>query len=197
MIKNRLMLIMFGLLLVLSAFIYFQNKKVQEYKNSWSVSENNYKAANGINIEYKLTVEQLEASLDSLDKKLLLASKDLGLKKSKIKSMMIIIDSLSKKDTIQINDTIFVENFKLDTIIGDRWVNTKMSLAYPNKISFETKVYNERNIFWSNKRESINPRSKVFFIRWFQKKQTVVEIKIKDLNPYLKVSEFKYNTIIK
>ena len=33
---------------------------------------------------------------------------------------MIIIDSLSIKDTVRFTDTIFVRNLKVDTIIGDK-----------------------------------------------------------------------------
>ena len=70
-------------------------------------------------------------------------------------------------------------------------------MEYPSRIIITDSVLNIKNIAWSNRRETIGPPKKFFICRWFQKKQTVVEILIEDLNPYFKTKEFKYNTIIK
>jgi hypothetical protein len=75
---------------------------------------------------------------------------------------MIIIDSLKKQDTIRLKDTIFVKDLKIDTIIGDKWIKKKLKLRYPNIIIIDEEIYNEKNISWSNKRETINPPYKFF-----------------------------------
>lgn len=190
-----------GILLILSiiggVLIYFTNKSNKELKQNWSISENNYKASDRKNIAYELTIDQLKLSEDSLNTKLLDTSKKLGVKNSKINSLMIIIDSLNKIDTIKFRDTIFVANLKVDTIIGDKWIKKKLHLEYPNVIIIDEEIYSEKSIVWSNKRETINPPKKFFLCRWFQAKQTIVEIKIVDANPYFKTREFRYITVIK
>ena len=130
----------------LSVTAYFQFKKNSELKNSWSISENNYKASNRKNLEYRVSIDQLNKSNDSLDKKLISFAKRNKLKDSKINSLMIIVDSLRKKDTVVFKDTIFVKNLSVDTIIGDKWIRKKLKLMYPNKIEINEEIYNEKNI---------------------------------------------------
>lgn len=196
-IKNYVIIILILISLIGGVVSYITIKSNRSLRDNWSVSENNYKASNQKNLAYQLTVEQINNSKDSLDKKLVEFKKRNGLKDSKINSLMIIIDSLRKQDTIRLKDTIFVKDLKIDTIIGDKWIKKKLKLRYPNIIIIDEEIYNEKNISWSNRRETIDTPKKFFLCRWFQKKQTVVEIKIEDLNPYFKTKEFKYNTIIK
>ena len=120
MIKNYLIISMILAIIALSLISYFQKKRTDELRNSWSISENNYKASNKKNLAYQLTIKQLELSKDSLDIRLIEFKKRLKLKDSKINSMMIIIDSLRKQDTVEFRDTIFVKDLKIDTIIGDK-----------------------------------------------------------------------------
>lgn len=197
MIKNYILLGLIILLLISGVFMYFTVRSNIELKNNWSISENNYKASNRKNLSYKLTIKQMNLSKDSDDIKMLEFKDRLKLKDSKIASLMHLVEVGGKVDTIITIDTLFVENLKLDTIIGDKWIQNRLQLQYPGTIIITDSMYNEKNIVWSNIRETIDPPKKFFICRWFQKKQTVVEIKIEDLNPYFKTREFKYNTIIK
>ena len=146
MIKNYLIVAMILIIATLSVTAYFQFKKNSELKNSWSISENNYKASNRKNLEYSVSIDQLNKSNDSLDKKLISFAKRNKLKDSKINSLMIIVDSLRKKDTVVFKDTIFVKNLSIDTIVGDKWIKKKLKLRYPNKIEINEEIYNEKNI---------------------------------------------------
>lgn len=197
MIKNYILIALSILVLIGGIFIYSTIKSNEDLKSKWSQSENNYKASNKKNLAYQLTLEQMKLSSDSLDIKLNEFKKKNGLKDSKINSLMIIIDSLKKQDTIRFTDTIFVKDLKIDTIIGDKWIKKKLKLRYPNIITIDEEVYNEKNISWVNRRETIDPPKNFFLCRWFQPRHTIVEITIQDLNPYFKTKEFKYNTIIK
>ena len=119
-IKNYAIIILIIIASIFGAISYIEYQNNIEFKNKWSVSENNYKASNQKNLAYQLTIEQLSNSKDSLDKKLVEFKKRNGLKDSKINSLMIIIDGLRKQDTIRLKDTIFVKDLKIDTIIGDK-----------------------------------------------------------------------------
>ncbi len=197
MINKTLIVITVSVLLIFGIYVGVVNDKIDDVKNKWSVSENNYKASLKKNIAYQLTISQLNKSADSLDIKLSKFKKELNIKDSKINALMIILDSIKNQDSIIFRDTIFVKNLKLDTVLGDRWIKKKLKLRYPGTIIIDEEIYNEKSIVWSNKREIVGDSSKIFFIRWFQPKQTIVEITVKDENPYFKNKEFKYNTIIK
>ena len=197
MIKNYLIIFLSVIMIGLGVFGYISYNNNIKLRNDWSQSENNYKASNEKNLSYQLTLEQMKLSSDSLDIKLNEFKKKNGLKDSKINSLMIIIDSLKKQDTIRFTDTIFVKYLKIDTIIGDKWIKKKLKLRYPNIITIDEEIYNEKNISWVNRRETIDPPKNFFLCRWFQPRHTIVEITIQDLNPYFKTKEFKYNTIIK
>ena len=196
-IKDYIIITILVILSALSLIVFVQNKAIKSINSNWIVSENNYKASNQKNLSYQLTIEQMKLSNDSLDKGLTKFIKDNKLKDSKIKSLMAIVEKGGRSDTINSVDTLFVKDLKLDTIIGDKWIKSRLQLEYPGKIIITDSIFNIKNIAWSNNRETIDPPKKFFLWRWFQKKQTVVEIKIEDLNPYFKTKEFKYNTIIK
>lgn len=67
-----------------------------------------------------MSLEQMKLSNDSLDKILIEFKNKNKLKDSKIKSLMTIVELGGKSDTINLIDTVFVENLKLDTIVGDQ-----------------------------------------------------------------------------
>ena len=196
-IKNYAIIILILISLIGGVVSYITIKSNRNLRDNWSVSENNYKASNKKNLAYQISLEQMKLSSDSLDKILIEFKNKNKLKDSKIKSLMTIIESGGKSDTINLIDTIFVKDLKLDTIVGDQWIQSRLQLEYPSRIIITDSVLNIKSIAWSNRRETIDPPKKFFICRWFQRKQTVVEILIEDLNPYFKTKEFKYNTIIK
>lgn len=67
-----------------------------------------------------MSLGQMKLSNDSLDRILIEFKNKNKLKDSKIKSLMTIVELGGKSDTINLIDTIFVENLKLDTIVGDQ-----------------------------------------------------------------------------
>ena len=196
-IKNYAIIILILISLIGGVVLYITIKSNRSLRDNWSVSENNYKASNKKNLAYQISLEQMKLSSDSLDRILIEFKNKNKLKDSKIKSLMTITESGGKSDTINLIDTIFVKDLKLDTIVGDQWIQSRLQLEYPSRIIITDSVLNIKNIAWSNRMETIDPPKKFFICRWFQRKQTVVEILIEDLNPYFKTKEFKYNTIIK
>jgi hypothetical protein len=49
----------------------------------------------------------------------------------------------------------------------------------------------------NNKKEYNKKPSKIFFIRWFQKKHLVTEVNVEERNPYIKSKENKFIKINK
>jgi hypothetical protein len=93
-------------------------------------------------------------------------------------------------------DTIFVENFKMDTTLVDKWYKLDMSMSYPSTISVAPTFNSERYIIVNTRKEIIGKPSKIFFIRWFQKKHRILEVNVEEKNPYIKVKQQKFIKVL-
>jgi hypothetical protein len=189
------------LILMLGAgYLLYTNKQLREKYNTSVENVKAYDAQLGglkdDNRVFKLTVEQLNYFNDSIVKKLNESRKELGIKDKHIQQLQYELLIASKTDTITMPDTIFVNNFKLDTIVGDKWVKTHLHMKYPSTIALKPEVTLERHTFINGKRETVNPPKKFFLLRWFQKKHTVVEVTTRELNPYVEEKIQKYIQII-
>lgn len=152
---------------------------------------------NNSNKVFKLTIDQLNYFKDSILIKMNEVRKELNIKDSKIKQMQYKLSHVEKPDSVILKDTIFVESFKLDTIIGDEWTNTHLIMKYPNYIKFTPKFKLESFLFVESKKETVNPPKKFFLFRWFQKKHTVLNVTVKENNPYVETDEQRFVEIIK
>ena len=152
---------------------------------------------NNSNKVFKLTIDQLNYFKDSILIRMNEVRKELNIKDSKIKQMQYQLSHIEKPDSIILKDTVFVESFKLDTIIGDEWANTHLIMKYPNYIKFTPKFKLESFLFVESKKETVNPPKKFFLFRWFQRKHTVLNVTVKESNPYVETDEQKFVEIIK
>lgn len=147
---------------------------------------------------YKLTIDQLEYYKDSVLMELDEVRKELGIKDKKLQAMQYVGSSFVKADTVVLKDTIFKEvDFKLDTLLGDKWCKVQLGLRYPAEIAVKPEFRSEKYIVVSSKRETINPPKKFFLLRWFQKRHTVLHVDVVEKNPYVENQNSKYIEIIK
>lgn len=188
--------ILVGLLAVSTYTLYNRN---QALKEEISVSISNQKAFITENTSlkeenrvFKFTVEQLNYYNDSILQKMNDVRKELKIKDNKLKSLSYINSVIEKRDTIIFNDTIFIENIKIDTIIEDKWYSMKLDLEYPNRIITEPSFISEKYIVVSRKKETINPPKKFFISRWFQRKHWIMEVNVVEKNPYIKESNNRF-----
>ena len=152
---------------------------------------------NNSNKVFKLTIDQLNYFKDSILIKMNEVRKELNIKDSKIKQMQYKLSHIEKIDSLTLPDTIFVNSFKLDTIIGDEWANTHLIMKYPNYVKLTPKFKLESFLFVESKKETVNPPKKFFLFRWFQKRHTVLNITVKENNPYVETDKQKFIEIIK
>lgn len=200
MIKYKIITI---LLLFFIGSIYTFIDSYFEYKREHELKVINYKALNA-NIDslkhhnriLYYSVEDLEYSNDSITKELLKTKEELKIKDSRIKSLYYIKSKAEKRDTIYIKDTILRENTSIDTIISDKWYSNRLKIYYPNVITSSPSFISEKHVVINTKRETVKSPSPIFFIRWFQKKHTVVEVNVVEKNPYIKETENKFIEII-
>ena len=201
---NKLVYILLGVLILTGISMYWLYNRYQKLTAEYSISIENIKAydaeLSGLTNDtkvYKLTIEQLNYFNDSITKKMNEVRKELGIKDSKIKQMQYKLSHIEKTDSLTLPDTIFVNSFKLDTIMGDEWANNHIIMSYPNKIKITPRFKLESFLFVSAKKETIKPPKKFFLFRWFQKRHTVLNITVKENNPYVETDRQKFIEIIK
>ena len=193
--------IIIGVLFVGICILYNKN---QSLMGELSVLVSNQKASIAENSSlkdenrvFKFTVEQLNYYNDSILQKMNDVRKELKIKDKNIKQLQYLLSVSTKKDTVLFTDTLFRDKeLALDTIIGDKWYNIRLGLKYPNLIYTEPTFTSEKYIIVNKKRETVNPPKKFFLFRWFQKKHWVMEVHIKEENPYIKETNNKFVEII-
>ena len=204
MIKKyiRIGVIVLTSLLAVSTYIF--SNRTQDQKEEISVSMSNQRAFIAENSSlkednraFKFTIEQLNYYNDSILQKMNNVRKELKIKDKNIKQLQYLLSVSTKKDTVLFTDTIFRDkSLALDTIIGDKWYNIRLGLKYPNLIYTEPTFTSEKYIIVNKKKETVNPPKKFFLFRWFQRKHWVMEVHIKEKNPYIKEIDNKFVEII-
>ena len=198
--KRIITLIILALIAGIS-YLYTENLRLNhEYK----IAAENIKAYDaqlsgleGNNRVLKLTVEQLNYFNDSIIKKMKVVQKELGIKDKRLQQLQYEVSHAQRTDTIILPDTLFVNpQLKLDTIVGDKWFKTNLHLEFPSTIALSPEIELERYTFINGKRETVNPPKKFFLFRWFQKKHTVVEVNVREMNPYVKDKTQRFIQII-
>lgn len=183
--------------------IYIWNER-QDLKKEVCTLRNNQKAFIAENSSlknesraFKFTIEQLNYYNDSILQKMNNVRKELKIKDKNIKQLQYLLSVSTKKDTVLFTDTIFRDkSLALDTVIGDKWYNIRLGLKYPNLIYTEPIFTSEKYIIVNKKKETVNPPKKFFLFRWFQRKHWVMEVHIKEKNPYIKEIDNKFVEII-
>lgn len=189
-----------AVILGLSISLYIAISTNNKYKKSIDIYDNNFKALNlkydslsNETIAYKFEVEQLEYINDSIVNKLDESRKELKIKDRDLKQMQYILSEGNKTDTILFKDTVFRDNFiKIDTTLGDKWVNVKLESLNPNTLSYNIKYTSELEVFAYTEKEIIGTPKKCFIGRWFQRKHKVTKVDVKDNNPYATIKNKKF-----
>ena len=191
-------LCLFLLIVLLLGLIYCLNKSL-EYKDLYNKELQNveaYRVANsgleGEILEYKMSINELYASKDSLDKKLLSTMQKLKISEKEIQSLQYQLNNISKTDTIRVSDTIFIPNVNIDTLIGDYWYNIRLQLQYPSTVITTPTFNSEQYIYIYNEKKYVGGKSKCFFINWFKKTYISTEVKVEEKNPNIKLLNQKF-----
>ena len=181
--------------------LYTNNQKLKEETSTLMSNQKAFITENSSlkeeNRVFKFTVEQLNYYNDSILQKMNNIRKELKIKDKNLKQLQYLLSVSTKKDTVLFTDTIFRDkSLALDTIIGDKWYNIRLGLKYPNLIYTEPTFTSEKYIIVNKKKETVNPPKKFFLFRWFQRKHWVMEVHIKEKNPYIKEIDNKFVEII-
>lgn len=200
-VRGLILIIVFSLIL----YGYTEHKRAKYFQEESIRMTDNMKAyeneKNNLIEEsklYKFTIDELLQSNDSINKKLLATAEKLKIKEKNIQGLQYHSSVITKTDTVVMNDTIFRDKYvNVDTVLGDKWYSIKLGLKYPSTVIAAPKFVSEKYIIVNKTREYNKPPSKIFFIRWFQKKHDVLKIDVKEENPYIINGEQRFIEIIK
>lgn len=181
------------------------SKQVKVYKGAYATELNNKRALESEidsladNTELlKYTVKDIKAAKDSIALKLYKVNKELKHKDKSIKQLQYLLSSAEKTDSVVFRDTLFISrDIQVDTMIGDEWINTRLQLEYPSTIKITPQVKSEKMVFMNEVKKIDGVPSKIFFIRWFQKKYKTIEVDVIENNPYIVNDRSKFIEIIK
>lgn len=187
------------IILCLSVCLWFQFDTTKKYKALYEKELQNvnaYQIANsGLEGEirsYRMTIDELYASKDSLDVKLMNTMQDLGIANNRIKNLQYQLSQATKTDTVTLHDTIFLPDVAIDTTIGDQWYSMRLQMEYPSTVITTPTFNSEQFVYIYNRKEYVGGKSKCFFINWFKKTYTVTEVKIEEKSPYIKTTKQKF-----
>lgn len=196
-----------ALVLLLSALLlggYKMYADLQRYKTLYNRERQNVEAyaQYAANVdkeikEFQFTMDELRASNDSINSKLITEVERLKIKDKNVQYLQYNTSVVSKVDTIVMRDTIFRSPVAIDTIVGDNWYSMKLGLKYPSTIITEPTFNSEKYVVISTKKEYNKKPSKIFFIRWFQKKHTTVVVDVEEKNPYVSNKENRFIKVVK
>lgn len=179
--------------------------EAKAYEDKWKTAVANVKAYDELlsdsknkSTAYELTIDQLNNVKDSTIRELNELKKKLKIKDKNLISAQNIKTVYSKADTIHFTDTIFKDKvLSADTIVGDEWYKAKVTLKYPHTVIINPTFTSDKSIIVSTKKETVNPPKKLWILRLFQKKQTVLNVDVVEKNPYVQQESSRYVKIIK
>lgn len=190
--------------IILACILVVMGMHITHRENTIDILESNLKSLQhssdsitNHNSVLRLSKTELKNSSDSIIAVLRHSLDSIGVQYRKVKNVSYIRSNVVKTDTIVFRDTIFQKDVALDTIIQDKWSKIELSLKYPDTVKVKPSFVSEKHVIFSHKRETINPPSNIFFIRWFQRKHTIVEVRVIDKNPYITEEENRFIDIIK
>lgn len=203
-LKNYIIGILVFLCTISFSFGAFQLSQLRSTRAELDIAQSNYKAyevlyskAKEDNRVFKLTVDQLSYSKDSLVQKLDSVKRANQSLRRKVKALAYLESQVHIADTIRLRDTLFVKDIPpVDTTIQNKWYQVDLHLAYPNEVGFDMKVNSEKYLMVSSKRETVMPPKKCWLARLFQKKHTVLEVEVYEENPYIENGKQRFVEII-
>lgn len=193
------------LIVILSLLLYVEKKDKENVEQKRKDAIENVKTysvlfsnSDNKNRAYKLSIEQLEYSKDSIFQELCKTKDELKIKDSKLQSLHYMSFTYTRADTITLIDTLFRDpQVKVDTLISDNWYSMRLGIKYPSTIVVQPKFKSERSVIVSMKKETVNPPKKFFLLRWFQKKHYVLNVDVIEKNPYVQDMNSRYVEIVK
>ena len=180
--------LLLALIVGMTYIVYDHNKTKKELSraqaNNKAITER-YEDQKSYEYQLVMTIVEYENSNDSLIQRLQATQRELGIKSKELKEAQSLNTEIVRVDTLILKDTVFIKDLYIDTTMGDNYLSNRLILEYPSSIKINTVARSEKDVFITQKRETINPPKKYWICRIFQKKHDVIRVDVKEHNPYI------------
>jgi hypothetical protein len=183
------------------SFGYINYERYLDAKAAYSVEVNNSKAEaantkiwedrygqeHSRTIQFKESLDDFKSAKDSITLALVQLAK---INKINIKSLQQVSHSSFRVDTTILRHVKAIQG---DTTIDFSTKDLVNTFTYKGGIaSSHVGIIDTESTFWSAHKETIAPPDKFFVWRWFQKKQTVVQVDVIHSNTLVKPTSAKF-----
>lgn len=196
MIKNKITIVAFCIIICLSSAIVLLLKNNKSISDKLNMATNNYQTYESLysktkesNKELLLTIDMLNYSQDSIVQEINKIRKEKKILDKEIKRLSQVISETQLKDTVSVRDTVFQKGVKIDTTLKNPWYTIDLGLYYPDTIAVGVKIPSKQTIMVYNRKETIDPPKKCWLGRLFQKKHIVTNVQVIEENPYIKTTQ--------
>lgn len=196
-VKSIIACIVAVVIIALIAALCVMGSKLRSTIDDLDVSRKNNMAYQNEKIQHEFTIRQLGMMTDSISMLLKSTQDSLKIKDRKVVQFQYIEKKVTKTDTVNFSDTIFVKNIECDTVIGDEWYEVSIGMEYPGTIVVSPKFKSQTVLTSHVKRVPVDAPKKTWIGRLFQKKQKVVETEVVEMNPYIENVAYRNIQIIK
>ena len=180
--------LLLALIVGMTYIVYDHNKTKKELSraqaNNKAITER-YEDQKSYEYQLVMTIVEYENSNDSLIQRLQATQRELGIKSKELKEAQSLNTEIVRVDTLILKDTVFIKDLYIDTTMGDNYLSNRLILEYPSSIKINTVARSEKDVFITQTRETINPLTKYWICRIFQKKHDVIRVDVKEHNPYI------------
>lgn len=211
MIKNIKLIAIISFFVVVCSMLFsivVLSKRVSSLNSDLKIANSNIVAYENENsvlkkdaIVFKMTINNLESSNDSLVVKMNDIKKELKIKNKNIERLEYMLSTAKSVDSVFFHDTIFSEKVinGIDTTITDNegWYKCNLKLEYPNKITVTPEFKSEKYIITSWRKETVKAPKKTAIGRAFQRKRKLLEVDVVEKNPRIVNDKQKFIEIIK
>lgn len=196
-VKSIIACIVTVVIIALIAALCVMGSKLRSTIDDLDVSRKNNMAYQNEKIQHEFTIRQLGMMTDSISMLLKSTQDSLKIKNKKVVQFQYIEKKVTKTDTVNFSDTIFVKSLECDTVIGDEWYEVSIGMEYPGTIVVSPKFKSQTVLTSHVKRVPVDAPKKTWIGRLFQKKQKVVETEVVEMNPYIENVAYRNIQIIK
>lgn len=196
-VKSIIACIVAVVIIALIAALCVMGSKLRSTIDDLDVSRKNNMAYQNEKIQHEFMIRQLGMMTDSISMLLKSTQDSLKIKDRKVVQFQYIEKRVTKTDTVNFSDTIFVKSLECDTVIGDEWYEVSIGMEYPGTIVVSPKFKSQTVLTSHVKRVPVDAPKKTWIGRLFQKKQKVVETEVVEMNPYIENVAYRNIQIIK
>lgn len=183
-------------------FIGYQKKLIEKKEAQIEKFITNEKSLNqGLKVwtdkynnEYTQTIQQKKTIQELKDEMVDKDSKIQALVK-KGKDIREVVHVVQKTDTVIIRQVLPPTKDSIVIDFSDEYMLAKVYIDSTQRL--ELKMENDLVTLFKERKEVLGTPSKLFFIRWFQKKHLIIDVTTVTSNPYMRVKEQTATHIVK